>query len=141
MNVIDKAGLLAIATRLQRLADQFRKDGVLIYETQGIDFHPGRGIDFTSLGQLLILVLALYRSNVGFERIYDSLLGGVVAIVFAVLLFPADPLQVLRNARVGVSLLACRQAWRQARGRRRSDRAWPMQDRSRSRCRRTRYRL
>ncbi len=49
-----------------------------------------------------ILVLALYRTNVGFERIYDSLLGGVVAIVFAVLLFPADPLQVLRGARIGV---------------------------------------
>ena len=49
-----------------------------------------------------ILVLALYRTNVGFERIYDSLLGGVVAIVFAVLLFPANPLQVLRNARIGV---------------------------------------
>jgi len=49
-----------------------------------------------------ILVLALYRSNVGFERIYDALIGGVVAIVFAVLLFPADPLTVLRSARVGV---------------------------------------
>ena len=38
-----------------------------------------------------ILVLALYRSNVGLERLYDALIGGVVAIVFAVLLFPADP--------------------------------------------------
>ncbi len=49
-----------------------------------------------------ILVLALYRTNVGLERMYDSLIGGVVAIVFAALLFPADPLQVLRSARVGV---------------------------------------
>lgn len=40
MNVIDNSGLLAIATRLQRLADQFRKDGVLIYKDQGIDFQP-----------------------------------------------------------------------------------------------------
>jgi DNA-binding MarR family transcriptional regulator len=40
MNVIDSSGLLAIATRLQRLADQFRKDGVLIYKARGIDFEP-----------------------------------------------------------------------------------------------------
>jgi DNA-binding MarR family transcriptional regulator len=40
MNVIDNSGLLAIATRLQRLSDQFRKDGVLIYKARGIDFEP-----------------------------------------------------------------------------------------------------
>ncbi len=49
-----------------------------------------------------ILVLALYHGGVGLERIFDALIGGAVAIVFAVLLFPADPLTVLRNARVGV---------------------------------------
>ncbi|OBJ22298.1 FUSC family protein [Mycobacterium colombiense] len=49
-----------------------------------------------------ILVLALYRGGVGLERIFDALLGGALAIVFAVLLFPADPLTVLRDARVGV---------------------------------------
>jgi uncharacterized membrane protein YgaE (UPF0421/DUF939 family) len=49
-----------------------------------------------------ILVLALYRSNGGWERVYDALIGGCLAIVFAVLLFPADPLKVLRRARVGV---------------------------------------
>jgi len=49
-----------------------------------------------------ILVLALYRSGVGWERIYDALIGGCLAIVFAVLLFPADPLKVLRRARIGV---------------------------------------
>jgi len=49
-----------------------------------------------------ILVLALYRSNVGWERIYDALIGGCLAIVFAVLLFPADPLKLLRRARIGV---------------------------------------
>jgi len=40
MNVIDSSGLLAIATRLQRLSDQFRKDGTQIYKEQGIDFEP-----------------------------------------------------------------------------------------------------
>lgn len=49
-----------------------------------------------------ILVLAVYRSGVGLERIFDALIGGAVAIVFAVLLFPADPMTVLRTARVGV---------------------------------------
>lgn len=49
-----------------------------------------------------ILVLALYRSNVGSERIADALVGGAVAIVFALVLFPADPVKVLGNARRGV---------------------------------------
>lgn len=49
-----------------------------------------------------ILVLALFHSGLGWERIFDALIGGGLAIVFAVLLFPADPLRVLRNARVGV---------------------------------------
>jgi uncharacterized membrane protein YgaE (UPF0421/DUF939 family) len=49
-----------------------------------------------------ILVLALPRSGVGYERIYDALIGGCLALVFAVLLFPANPLTVLRKARTGV---------------------------------------
>jgi uncharacterized membrane protein YgaE (UPF0421/DUF939 family) len=49
-----------------------------------------------------ILVLALPRSGVGYERIYDALIGGCLAIVFAVFLFPADPLKVLGRARTGV---------------------------------------
>jgi uncharacterized membrane protein YgaE (UPF0421/DUF939 family) len=49
-----------------------------------------------------ILVLALYRGGVGLERIYDALIGGAVAIVFAVLLCPADPLKLLRSGRTGV---------------------------------------
>ncbi|MBO9731280.1 MAG: winged helix-turn-helix transcriptional regulator [Chitinophaga sp.] len=40
MNVIDESGILAISTRLQRLADQLRKDGQLIYKANGIDFEP-----------------------------------------------------------------------------------------------------
>jgi uncharacterized membrane protein YgaE (UPF0421/DUF939 family) len=63
----------------------------------------GQGMMFANQTAVsAILVLALYRTNVGFERIYDALIGGAVAIVFAVLLFPANPLTVLRSARVGV---------------------------------------
>src|ERR1700761_5734207 len=40
MNVIDDSGILAIATRLQRLSDLLRKDGTMIYKAQGIDFEP-----------------------------------------------------------------------------------------------------
>lgn len=40
MNVIDQSGILAISTRLQRLADQIRKDGLEIYKLNGIDFEP-----------------------------------------------------------------------------------------------------
>lgn len=38
MNVINKAGILAISTRLHRLSEQLRKDGALIYKAFGIDF-------------------------------------------------------------------------------------------------------
>jgi DNA-binding MarR family transcriptional regulator len=40
MNVIDELGILAISTRLQRLSEQLRKDGALIYKDCGIDFEP-----------------------------------------------------------------------------------------------------
>ena len=40
MNVINELGVLAIATRLQRLAEQMRKDGLLIYKAHGVDFEP-----------------------------------------------------------------------------------------------------
>jgi DNA-binding MarR family transcriptional regulator len=40
MNVIDESGLLAISTRLQRLSEQLRKDGALIYKAHGIVFEP-----------------------------------------------------------------------------------------------------
>ena len=49
-----------------------------------------------------ILVLALPRSGIGYERVYDALIGGCLAILFAVFLFPANPLTVLRRARLGV---------------------------------------
>jgi uncharacterized membrane protein YgaE (UPF0421/DUF939 family) len=63
----------------------------------------GQGLMFVNQAVVSsILVLALYRTGVVFERIYDALLGGSLAIVFAVLLFPANPLTVLRDARIAV---------------------------------------
>lgn len=40
INVIDQSGILAISTRLQRLSEQLRKDGLQIYKANGIDFEP-----------------------------------------------------------------------------------------------------
>ena len=40
MNSIDQSGILAISTRLQRISDRFRKDGLQIYKENGIDFEP-----------------------------------------------------------------------------------------------------
>lgn len=49
-----------------------------------------------------ILVLALYRTGPVSERIDDALIGGGLAIVFAILLFPANPLRLLSRARIEV---------------------------------------
>ena len=63
----------------------------------------GRGLMFVNQTVVSsILVLALYRNGVAFERLDDALIGGGVAIVFAIVLFPANPLVVLRNASVAV---------------------------------------
>ena len=40
MNIIDESGILALSTRLQRLSEQLRKDGALLYKEYGIDFEP-----------------------------------------------------------------------------------------------------
>ncbi|WP_281233094.1 MarR family winged helix-turn-helix transcriptional regulator [Flavobacterium gelatinilyticum] len=40
MNIIDESGILAVSTRLQRLSEQLRKDGTLVYKSFGIDFEP-----------------------------------------------------------------------------------------------------
>lgn len=40
MNIIDGSGILALSTRLQRLSEQLRKDGALLYKAFDIDFEP-----------------------------------------------------------------------------------------------------
>jgi DNA-binding MarR family transcriptional regulator len=40
MNIIDEIGILALSTRLQRLSEQLRKDGALVYKSFDIDFEP-----------------------------------------------------------------------------------------------------
>jgi uncharacterized membrane protein YgaE (UPF0421/DUF939 family) len=45
-----------------------------------------------------ILVVALHRAGTGSERAVDVLIGGAVAFVLGVLLFPANPLAIMRDA-------------------------------------------
>ena len=40
MSMIDDSGVLAIATRLVRLSEQFRRDGAQVYKEYGIEFEP-----------------------------------------------------------------------------------------------------
>jgi DNA-binding MarR family transcriptional regulator len=40
MNVIDESGILAISIRLQRLSEQIRREGFLVYKENGINFEP-----------------------------------------------------------------------------------------------------
>jgi DNA-binding MarR family transcriptional regulator len=40
MNVINESGILSISTRLQRLSEQLRKDGLQIYKSYDINFEP-----------------------------------------------------------------------------------------------------
>lgn len=61
----------------------------------GVTFHSQAAIS-------AILVLAFARSGVVLERLFDALIGGGLALVCSILLFPTNPLTVLRDARAGV---------------------------------------
>lgn len=49
-----------------------------------------------------ILILAFPHTGLGPERLFDAAIGGGLAVVFSILLFPKNPLIVLRDARVDV---------------------------------------
>lgn len=49
-----------------------------------------------------ILILAFPRGGFGTERLSDALIGGGIAVFFSIVVFPKDPLAVLRDARVEV---------------------------------------
>jgi uncharacterized membrane protein YgaE (UPF0421/DUF939 family) len=90
----------------------------------------GQGLMFVNQTTVsAVLVLALYRSGVSGERLYDALIGGGLAVVFALLLFPANPLVLLGNARVEVLNalyeVLCRTADFAA-GRKKAPSDWPL---------------
>jgi uncharacterized membrane protein YgaE (UPF0421/DUF939 family) len=49
-----------------------------------------------------ILILAFPQPGFGVERLFDALIGGGLAVVFSILIFPKNPLTVLRDARGSV---------------------------------------
>ncbi|GAA3928249.1 MarR family transcriptional regulator [Chitinophaga oryziterrae] len=68
MNVINESGILAISTRLQRLADQIRKDGLLIYKANGIDFEPKWFPVIYTLHQKSILSVVEIAAEIGYSH-------------------------------------------------------------------------
>jgi len=68
MNSIDQAGILAISTRLQRLSDQIRKDGLLIYKANGIDFEPKWFPVIYSLHVKTVLSVVEIAAEIGYSH-------------------------------------------------------------------------
>lgn len=64
----------------------------------------GQGLMFanqTAVSALLVVVFS-HTGIVVTERLFDSLIGGGLALVFALVLFPADPKRLLGDARAAV---------------------------------------
>jgi uncharacterized membrane protein YgaE (UPF0421/DUF939 family) len=64
--------------------------------------HGFIGRDLTFANQAVtsaILVMALSNGDRLFQRLQEALIGGGLAVVFSLVLFPGGPLRLLRNAR------------------------------------------
>ncbi|KFE99100.1 MarR family winged helix-turn-helix transcriptional regulator [Chryseobacterium luteum] len=68
MNIIDESGILAISTRLQRLSEQLRKDGVLIYKSFDIDFEPKWFPVIFTLHHKKVLSVVEIASEIGYTH-------------------------------------------------------------------------
>lgn len=68
MNVIDASGILAIATRLQRLSDQLRRDGALIYKDNEISFEPKWFPVMYALHQKPVLSVVEIAAEIGYTH-------------------------------------------------------------------------
>ena len=82
--------------------------GVIVLVTMAASMIAG--VSFFSEGMMFanqaaasaILVATLHRHGTGGERVVDAVVGGAVALVLGVVLFPADPLALLRRAELSV---------------------------------------
>jgi len=68
MNVIDDLGILAISTRLQRLSEQFRKDGAALYKAYNIDFEPKWFPVIYTLSQKKMLSIIELADEIGYTH-------------------------------------------------------------------------
>lgn len=83
--------------------------GVAVFFALGIAVLIGRGViaqglmfvNQTAVSAILVLVFA-HTGGLVAERLFDALIGGGLAFVFSILLFPANPVTVLVTARAGV---------------------------------------
>ncbi len=64
----------------------------------GVGFVGEGMMFFNQAAASAILVIALHKAGTGGERATDALVGGAVALIIGVGLFPADPLKLLWNA-------------------------------------------
>lgn len=63
----------------------------------------GEGLTFANqTAGSAILVMAITGGDRLFERLQEAMIGGGLALVMSLVLFPANPVSVLREARVGV---------------------------------------
>jgi uncharacterized membrane protein YgaE (UPF0421/DUF939 family) len=77
--------------------------GVAVFVALCVALAIGRGfiaqgaLFFNQAAVAAILILTVHTSAEGTGRVIDALIGGAVALVFSLLLFPADPDSVLRR--------------------------------------------
>lgn len=82
--------------------------GVAVFVALCVAVLIGRGfiaqglmfVNQTAVSAVLVLVLA--RSGLVSERLFDTVIGGGLAIVFAIVLFPVNPITLLQQAHVGM---------------------------------------
>lgn len=82
---------------------------VAVFVALGFAVLIGRGfiaqglmfVNQTGVSAILVLVFA-HSGGLVAERLFDALIGGGLAFVFSILLFPANPVTVLTTARTGV---------------------------------------
>ncbi|QLL09471.1 FUSC family protein [Mycobacterium vicinigordonae] len=94
--------------------------GVAVFVALSVAVLSGRGVmgqglmfvNQTAVSAVLVLVFA-HSGVVVTERLFDSLIGGGLALVFAIGFFPADPQRLIAQARTGV-LAAAQEALEQA---------------------------
>ena len=78
--------------------------GVAVFVSLCVALAIGRGfiaqgaLFFNQAAVAAILILTVHTSAEGAGRLIDALIGGGIALVFSLLLFPADPDPVLRRA-------------------------------------------
>jgi uncharacterized membrane protein YgaE (UPF0421/DUF939 family) len=89
--------------------------GVAVFVALNIALAVGYGffargmLFFNQTAIAAILIIALHSSTVGWDRLFDALIGGGVALIFSLLLFPPNPQPVIRRAAESVFTVSARE--------------------------------